>query len=297
MKNSEFRTPLYQSGAIIAAIVIIISMLPSSEPANAASAGGGFFSGIGHAILFVIGICLALLIMLAVVAGVFLCGAALISPEKSSDMYSFLKVKIAQLIQDTMGQCSCGEKAVPAAPAVTESHLEQVKKETASLQSENVKLLKDVAALKSRNERLQQDVEELTGKIDELKEAKQKIHDVLSDLSAQVAQEPDAELKDQISTLEALYNKTKDSLTDLSNRLEAVEQEVTRPTPSGGIFSYIEAEEDKLLVAKQVELAISRDMTYAQIDDFLSETLPEKLDTVMKDHPSLTKDYIRSLRQ
>ena len=299
MKNSDFRTPLYQSGAIVAAIVIIISMLPSAEPAQAAAhSGGGFFAGIGHAVLFVIGICLALVIMLAIVAGIFICGAALISPDKSSLIYGYLKEKVGELIQDTTAQCGRGN-AAPMAQKVEESHrhLQQVKSETASLQSENMKLLKEVNDLKSRNEQLQQDVDQLSGKVEELKDAKQKIHEVLGELSNQVGQEPDTALSDQISSLEKMYKDTTASLDELSNRLAALEQQEGSSLPTSGIFSYLETEDDKKLLIKQVEAAIAEEMTYAQIDDFLSETLPENLDTIIKDHPALTKDYIRSLRK
>ncbi len=59
------------------------------------------------------------------------------------------------------------------------------------------------------------------------------------------------------------------------------------------IFSYLENEKDRLLFSSKIEEAIQKDMTYAEIDTFLTESLSKAVDAIIKDHPSLTKDYIR----
>ncbi len=59
------------------------------------------------------------------------------------------------------------------------------------------------------------------------------------------------------------------------------------------IFSYLESDADKQAVSNQVKEAIQKDMTYAEIDAFFTETLSAEVDEIVKDHPSLTKDYIR----
>ena len=46
----------------------------------------------------------------------------------------------------------------------------------------------------------------------------------------------------------------------------------------------------------KVEEALSQEMTYAQMDTFFKESLESGLYQILKDHPSLTKDYIRSKR-
>ena len=48
---------------------------------------------------------------------------------------------------------------------------------------------------------------------------------------------------------------------------------------------------------EKVTEAISQGLTYAQIDEFLTNTLPADLDKIIKDHPALTKNYIRNLRR
>ena len=58
----------------------------------------------------------------------------------------------------------------------------------------------------------------------------------------------------------------------------------------------IESDDDKELFIAAVEEAVSKEMTYAQIDEFLSEQLAAELYQIIKDHPSLTKDFIRTKR-
>jgi hypothetical protein len=45
-----------------------------------------------------------------------------------------------------------------------------------------------------------------------------------------------------------------------------------------------------------VEEAVSQELTYAKIDEYLTENLSPELDQIIKDHPSLTKTYIRTLK-
>lgn len=62
------------------------------------------------------------------------------------------------------------------------------------------------------------------------------------------------------------------------------------------IFSYLEQQKDKIQFAQLIAKATEQNMTYAEIDDFLSESLPKEIDAIIKEHPSLTKEYIRELK-
>lgn len=62
------------------------------------------------------------------------------------------------------------------------------------------------------------------------------------------------------------------------------------------IFSYLEQQKDKIQFAQLIAEAVQQNMTYAEIDDFLSGSLPEEIDAIIKEHPSLTKEYIRELK-
>ncbi|MFN2354458.1 MAG: hypothetical protein ABR512_08040 [Desulfopila sp.] len=62
------------------------------------------------------------------------------------------------------------------------------------------------------------------------------------------------------------------------------------------IFTYLEQHKDKIEFAQLIAEAVQQNMTYAEIDDFLSESLSDEIDAIIKEHPSLTKEYIRELK-
>ena len=108
MKNNEFRTPLLQSGAILLAIIIVISMVPSGDGVSVGSVIAGLFSGIFKLLIFIIGLTLAVGVAIAVLIGVFLAAIALQSPEKAGEIWKATKIRFAGLIQESLS-CSCDE--------------------------------------------------------------------------------------------------------------------------------------------------------------------------------------------
>jgi hypothetical protein len=136
--------------------------------------------------------------------------------------------------------------------------------------------------------------------VDDLKDSETQIKELISQLSAKVEAEPDSDLKNQIQKLEEMVSKTTENITHLAGRIESLEESATQPASgslTGGIFSYIVTDEERALFVSKVEEGAAKEMTYAQFDEFLTESLPAELDKILKDHPSLTKDFIRSMRK
>lgn len=92
MKNNEFRSPLLKSAAIVIGAIILATIAAS---AGSGSNGGilAVIAGIGHSVLFVIGLPIALGVCIAVLIGIFLAAVAMVSPELAAEMYSDLKKK------------------------------------------------------------------------------------------------------------------------------------------------------------------------------------------------------------
>jgi len=304
MKNNEFRTPLLQSGALLVAIIFIISLMPSGDGMGVGAVLGAFISGIFKLFLFIIALILAIAVAIAVMVGVFLAAIALQSPEKAKDIFDETKRRLAALIQDAVAckTCApaCDATAAPVNTGISQEEYDQMKSKISSLQNANQQLQSDVSALNSKNVKLQDDIHGLTTMVDELKESETKIKELISDLSAKIKEEPDSELKKQIQVLEEMVGKTNLNIADLAGRLEALEEAATGPAAeglSGGIFSYITSEEQRALFTSKVQEGVNKELTYAQFDEFLTESLPADLDKIIKEHPSLTKDYIRSMRK
>jgi hypothetical protein len=78
---------------------------------------------------------------------------------------------------------------------------------------------------------------------------------------------------------------------------EANKTSAQKQPPTTGIFTHIDKEEFRTMFVSKVEEALKQELTYAQIDEFLSSSLPPDLIKIIKNHPSLTKNYIRSIRR
>ncbi len=63
------------------------------------------------------------------------------------------------------------------------------------------------------------------------------------------------------------------------------------------LFSYFDDPADKKKLADLVASTLKKDMTYAQVIDFLVEQMGPDLGQIITDHPSLAKDYIRQCRR
>ncbi|WP_136806887.1 hypothetical protein [Desulfosediminicola flagellatus] len=298
MKNNEFRTPLIQSGALLVAIVFIISLIPSGDGMSVGSFIGAFLGGIFKLFLFILALSIAVAISIVVLIGIFLVAVAIQSPEKASAIYAETKVRFSALLQQALGNNSiCTESATTG---ISQEEYDKMKAELTSLQNTNTKLRSDVSTLNDKNSQLQDDLHGLTKMVEELKESEKKTLELIASLSAKVKEEPDNQLKEQILKLEEINKQTSKDIIDLANRLESLEEAATEPpaeSQTAGIFSYITAEDDQAVFINKVNEGVNKELTYAQFDKFLTEELSEDLDQILKDHPSLTKDYIRTMRK
>ena len=122
------------------------------------------------------------------------------------------------------------------------------------------------------------------------------MHELVSALNIKIDDSQEAGLKDQVSKLELLQGKSNKNLEAIAARIDSLETNI-KQSPTAGIFSYIESDADQTVFIAKVEEAVSKEMTYAQIDTYLTENLSPELDKIIKDHPSLTKTYLRNLKR
>lgn len=309
MKDNKFRTPLLQSAAVLGGVLLLAIIAASS---GTGSEGGGFFavlSGIGNTILFVIGLAFGLILSIAILIGVFLAAVAMVSPEQAAQMYSDLKKNFSQSLLTCKNTWPCCENNGSGAWIGAEEY-NRMKNEITDLQNNNGLLLKKIDELQFANTLFRENVDELSGetaihkkKIDELhlvveklQKSEIEIKSLLDDLTAKVQTDGFQDINSQIDKLKAFQTDTKNEIDRLHDRLNNLESTLNQSSTSG-IFSYIEKNEDQAIFVKTVEEAISQDLTYAQIDEYLSTKLPAELHTTVKSHPSLTRNYIRSLRR
>lgn len=193
---------------------------------------------------------------------------------------------------------------------ITKGEYDWMKQEITQLQEKNLLLQENLKGLSSDNVLLQGNVSDLKGKnsdllvrldglnlvVENLQKSEQELKGSVEKLTAHLAKADAQDLKNQLSTLEQMHNDTQIEIENLMERLNNLESGSKQATTSG-IFTYIENEADQSLFIKKVEEALSQSMTYAQIDEYLTTNLSSELDKIIKDHPALTKNYIRTLRK
>lgn len=171
-----------------------------------------------------------------------------------------------------------------------------LKGELDSLIGDNNLLATQVASLTNENSSLKQDIASLQLVVDQLQQSENEVKAQIANLQSRAETPDNDEITSQLNKLRELQLSLANDIAGLHSRLAAIEGSL-KQAPVSGIFAYIESEEQRNLFIEKVEEALSQEMTYAQIDDFLTANLPKELDDIVKAHPALTKNYIRNLRR
>lgn len=309
MGTSQFRKPLTQSALILCAVIILFTLISSSgSDGGSGNAILSFFSGIGNLLLLVIGLLIALPLSIAILVAIFLGAVSLHSRENAAQMYSDLKTNIPVMLRPYTDRWLCCKNDSTA--SISQEEYSQMEQEIAQLKKSNVDLQAKINELNTGNVTVSGNLAEVTeqntvlkGQYDdlslavvELQNGEKELSEIITSLKAKFDENDDSELREQIASLGVLHSQTNTSIDDIAERLTTLELSL-KQAPTSGIFSYIKSEDDRQTFVAAVQEALSLEMTYSQIDEFLSKKLGTKLDKIIKDHPSLTKNYIRNLRR
>jgi hypothetical protein len=164
------------------------------------------------------------------------------------------------------------------------------------LTADNTLIHGNIDTLHQENSALNKKVDALNESVTNLQDSEKKFIRLVERLTEKIDTGGDLVLKNQIHNLEKLHADTHIDMFALSDRLKNLESTL-KQAPVSGIFTYIEEQENQSLFIEKVQEALAQEMTYAQIDEYLTNSLPQELDKIIKDHPALTKNYIRNLRR
>ncbi|AGF80086.1 hypothetical protein UWK_03572 [Desulfocapsa sulfexigens DSM 10523] len=116
--------------------------------------------------------------------------------------------------------------------------------------------------------------------------------------------DPTSELQ---STVDTAINAIRAELVTMNTAIEKIsslsaEENLTGDSESGDdgphrILTYFNKKSDEKQFISLVTEAVEKGMTYAQVGEFLSDSLSPDASEIIADHPSLTKDFIRICRQ
>ncbi|MDJ0624732.1 MAG: hypothetical protein QNJ17_17355 [Desulfocapsaceae bacterium] len=329
MNYNDMRKPLLQSALVLLAVLIIIGFV-------AGSGAEGFFGGIAsiikgilYSVLFGIALGLSLVISVALLIAVFLGAIAIYSPDKAKDMFAGLQARVGALTTtwtesrsktsptDTSPATEVSGQTVGAHQSfATEASLKKVRDELVSMK-------KNIDSLKEKSSSFDQALVEMeksvsmlpdatvSERVDQIevqqKEIETKLDKCLQELGSLSAstksgmeqtQKHEKDLSSAQTDIQSLSTGVEELRNDLVNlkKSSSPEQPKAAAKEEHRIFSYLEKDSDKKQFAKFVAEAVQQNMTYAEIDEFLSKSLPKKVDEIIKDHPTLTKEYIRDCK-
>lgn len=101
------------------------------------------------------------------------------------------------------------------------------------------------------------------------------------------------EMKEELGTIQTAIA----TLSEVSPTTPATKEEVVSKNTEHRILSYFTQKSDAKQFTTNVAAAVKKGMTYAEIGEYLDDSLTAEASEVIAEHPSLTKDYIRNCRQ
>lgn len=305
MSNYQLRKPLIQAGAVLATFLIFFLFVSSAHPT-------GFFEGLGavivgtfKSILFIIGLSIGLTVTIGALVAIFFAALFLYSPELTSRIYKEFKERLFETIDECKDCCTCQCSDKRPSTRIPVEKLEELQKSLQTATSQKLTLQKSVDSLKMQVQTANNEISKVKSSLNDETAAKDELNAELLAAMESIS-ELTGKLESQEATSKSLAEE-KTALTAKASELEAqakefeekvkeLEEELDK-APEAGIFSYMESEEDKDLFVEKIDEALEQEMTYALIDTFLTEELSADLDQIIKDHPSLTKNYIRNKRR
>ena len=164
----------------------------------------------------------------------------------------------------------------------------------------------DAEAIDESAKKLSSELESLKGSLKPISDKIAGLEESVSSLASQ--EETDDEDGDE--DVQALIDK---AVNNLHDEIKVVQKEITKLSAAPAqttktkdntaddtahrILSYFSKKADEKKFVASVKKAVNQEMTYAQIGEFLDDTLSKDASAIIADHPSLTKDYIRTIRQ
>jgi len=331
MKRHDMQKPLVQSALVLLAVFLLIGLVAGSEANSIAAGITSMFKGIFLTILFVVALVIAVIISIALLVGIYLAALALYSPQAAGEGYHKLRIYLKDYASSwsaSLQKRMARSRATPSSSTARDTrpsstvhvddktktsdaaedaggHLSQeiskIDSSLSQLQEENRNISAAVSKLETTiNEMPVEEVstttEKLTVRQEEMSAGLADCQSRLDEMSSTLQQNANAmdqqkkQLQEALEKIEVLTSE----LEGLRSLKEPTEELSQNPQEEPRLFAYIEEQQYRKQIGELVDEALAEDMTYAEIDDFLSQSLPQEIDTILKEHPSLTKDFIRN---
>lgn len=239
-----------------------------------------------------------------------------------SDLGQTLKTDFSQMIDSARRELSTAQNVLAGKLQALQGKVQATEEATAekvsaeqleALTAEVATVTEALTATEGKIKTLQDKIEKAVQEVGAV-DPGSILGDVPARLEKLEQQEPPAPvdlqpLEKKIATIQAEIKTLQGALKEASKpqKQKAVEtpaaaakEEKKESTAEGTehrLLSYFEKKEDQEKLAGLVAETLKKDMTYAQVTDFLIEKMGKNGGTIISEHPSLAKDYIRQCRR
>lgn len=335
MNKNDFKNPLIQSGAILLAVFLLISIVAGSGSKGLWGSIGALISGLFYAVIYIIALVVAIVFSIAVLVGIYLAAVWFYDKEKGRNFYEQLKYSLCVYYRKIRGidepvpeppQAATEPEPQPQHPAVepepqpSPAISEPEPATQAQPAAEPVRVENPAADQFSKLESRLNDLaaqinyfsKSAAANADKITLLEQRVEDLASGASSETetaaADHTHQQLSDQIIEIRTMIEKDSGAVQNLEQQLgqeigalkdglAALNEKTSVPEVVSGILSYIDKVEDRDLITEKAKEAISRGMTYAQIDEFFQSSLSPEVYKELAAHPRLTKDFLRSIKK
>lgn len=296
MNNSHFKKPLIQSAFIVALFLLFFIFIFSAQPTGFFAGIGAILTGLLKTIAYIVGLTFGLLISILILIGIFIGAIALVSRQQAKQLYEQLAAKFSFYINEARSLCTCNQQQDNTLNELTE----KINTLTSALSSKESQYY----ALENNINKKQEQLDIASENLKKVLQEKDAIHDNYVFLSEELASSKESltqlesdfiALQDKFSKLEEEKNILLKSIEEKDNIIASLSREENDEEETG-VFNYFSTPEQKSLFKASVADAVEKELTYAQIDEYLTEKLDKETDKIVKEHPRLTKDFIRTIR-
>jgi hypothetical protein len=291
MNNNDFKNPLIQSGAILLIVFLLIALVAGS---NEGGLGGGIvalFSGLVSAILFIVGLSIAIVVSTAVLITIFFIAMYLHSADRARDTYDRFKAIGGSYIRELSSSqlvARFSKRGDVTSPSPAMDGRTSAASSPHAAPSGNASLAAPLADIQQSVADLHATQQAIGAQVHSLNGFRESSVEKLEALAQEVQQN-----RLELQRLSDQYQDVQDAIERLASSRGESPNTDTMP----GLFSYIEGSDDQQAVVAAVHEAVTKDLTYAQMDEHFKQTLAPDLYQVLADHPRLTKDYIREIKR
>lgn len=335
MKNLELRSSLIKTGVIATLCVFFIYAFAVGDSGGVTGAIGSVFSFILFFIGLIVAVVVSVVVMFGIYFGILYmynpntckqiyaefrtklseckmpCGHSCSTSKTTAPSINDVDLNPLRDNQQNLSIQISGlqssveslEKILSTVSATVSASAEEITK-----LEENASSVKETLEGKATSDSVTDAAKKLEGSIATIHSAIKPLSDKVTELeTAILSTEDDSEDNALEKTVNAAIGAFQEELATINTAIKNLSKQ---PAASEGnakqeledgeehrILSYFTKKADKKKFMSLVADAVVKKMTYAQIGELLDDSLSSEASEVIADHPSLTKDYIRTCKQ